>query len=104
VTQLAFQRFLALLKDIPGQDLLRIKGIFNFQDCEKPMVFHAVQHIFHPLVALPEWPLSEDHHQKKVTQLVFITHDMTKETLDTLIGRAFASTHTVNTPASLKVA
>lgn len=104
VTQLAFQRFLALLKDIPGQDLLRIKGIFNFQDCEKPMVFHAVQHIFHPLVALPEWPLSKDHHQKKVTQLVFITHDMTKETLDTLIGRAFASTHTVNTPASLKVA
>lgn len=104
ITQDAFEEFLALLKEIQGQDLLRIKGIINFKDCEKPMVFHAVQHIFHPLIALPAWPSSEENHQNKLTQLVFITHDIAKETLDKLMERAFGNANTVNTQARLKVA
>ena len=58
--------------------LLRIKGVVNTVDRPgKPMVIHGVQHIFHPVEWLKEWP-DED----KSTRMVFITRDIKKTVIE----------------------
>ena len=83
-----FDTLIALLKSLNGLDLLRSKGIINFIEHAKPMAFHAVQHVFHPLMELHDWPSSD-----RRTYLVFITHNITKEILENLIERAFGIKH-----------
>ena len=39
-----------------GADLLRMKGIINIVGEERPAVIHGVQHIFHPVQWLENWP------------------------------------------------
>jgi G3E family GTPase len=56
---------------------LRIKGVLNIQGRDKPTVIHGVQHVFHPPVLLDAWP-DEDCRSR----LVFITHDVTKESVE----------------------
>jgi G3E family GTPase len=70
----AFSLFLDLLTAQRGADLLRVKGIVNIaEEPDRPMVFHAVQHVMHPPVTLEAWP-SDDHD----TRLVFIVRDLDK--------------------------
>ncbi|TWT05161.1 GTP-binding protein [Reyranella sp. CPCC 100927] len=59
-----------------GPDLLRIKGILNVSDSDKPVVVHGVQHVFHPPAVLEKWP-DEDHR----TRIVFITRDLPEATI-----------------------
>jgi len=68
--------WLELLSTYRGEDLLRVKGILNVRESEKPIVIHGVQHLFHPPVQLEAWP-SEDRR----TRIVFITRDMGPETV-----------------------
>ncbi|WP_343560684.1 CobW family GTP-binding protein [Kiloniella sp. b19] len=63
-----------MLITLYGSNLLRIKGILNIDGDEKPIVIHGVQHVFHPPVALENWP--DDDHRSK---LVFIVRDLKKE-------------------------
>ncbi|MEM8700187.1 MAG: GTP-binding protein [Pseudomonadota bacterium] len=64
-----FHRFLALLQNSAGQQLLRVKGIIASEDRpEEPLIVHAVQHTVSEPVRLPAWP-DADHR----TRLVFIT-------------------------------
>lgn len=103
ITPKAFNTFLELLKELQGHDLLRIKGIINLTDRVKPLVFHAVQHVFHPLIELPDWPdldisvqdknAPNKYVRDKRTHLVFITHNISRETLENLIERAFGNQH-----------
>ena len=72
--------WLELLATYRGEDLLRVKGILNVAESEKPVVIHGVQHLFHPPVQLPEWP-SEDRR----TRIVFITRDMSRETVASML-------------------
>ncbi len=60
-----------------GGKILRIKGILNIEGNDHPMAMHGVQHILHPLTSLPGWP-DKDRHSK----IVFITHDMERETAE----------------------
>ncbi len=63
-----------------GADFLRVKGIINVVDFDRPVVIHGVQHIFHPAVTLKEWP-SEDRRSR----IVFIARDIDEAALrDTL--------------------
>jgi G3E family GTPase len=62
-----------------GADLLRMKGILNLTDEERPVVVHGVQHVFHPPAGLQAWP-DGDHRSK----LVFITRDIPRSTLEQL--------------------
>ncbi|MDP3959539.1 MAG: GTP-binding protein [Pseudorhodobacter sp.] len=39
-----------------GPDLLRLKGIVAEQDCDRPTVWHVVQHLVSPPLRLPRWP------------------------------------------------
>jgi G3E family GTPase len=70
-----------------GEDLLRVKGILNIAGRNEPIVVQAVQRLFHPPIALPEWP-SRDRR----SQIVFITRGLSREfvceVFDTIRGRA----------------
>lgn len=60
-----------MLITLYGQQILRIKGILSIAGEEKPLVIHAVQHVFHPPVELPAWP-NDDHRSR----IVFIVRDL----------------------------
>ncbi len=66
-----FEEWLNLLMGTRGPDLLRVKGIVALAGSDRPHVVHAVQHLIHPLVALPHWP--DDDRR---TRIVFITRDL----------------------------
>lgn len=63
-----------------GENLLRIKGIVHAVESDKPLVIHGVQHVFHPPVPLPDWPDS-DHR----TRIVFITRDLDRQAVQSLL-------------------
>lgn len=63
-----FHRFLALLQNSAGPQLLRVKGIIASKDRpEEPLIVHAVQHSVSDPVRLPAWPDGD-----RRTRLVFI--------------------------------
>jgi len=68
-----------------GENLLRVKGIVNAQESEVPLIIHGVQHLFHPVVPLPAWP--DDDHR---TRIVFITRDLPKQAVESLLAHALA--------------
>ncbi|WP_282611364.1 GTP-binding protein [Pelagibius sp. Alg239-R121] len=72
----ALDHWLEALLLLRGADFLRIKGLINVVDLDGPVVIHGVQHIFHPAVALKEWP-SED----RSSRIVFITRDIDESVL-----------------------
>lgn len=66
-----FESCLAALLLFKGSDLLRVKGIVNVLGMDRPIVFHGVQHVFHPPEILNQWP-DEDHR----TRIVFIAQNL----------------------------
>ena len=78
VDKSAFSFFLDTLRESAGADLLRVKGIVNLGEGEPPVAIHGVQHVFHPPKWLDAWP-DEDRR----TKLVFITHNISKEQVET---------------------
>jgi len=76
----AFQGWLQRLQALRGSDLLRLKGIVNLADGEdRPLVIHAVQHVFHPPVRLEAWPSTD-----RRTRVVLIMRDMDETTVRAL--------------------
>jgi G3E family GTPase len=72
-----FHMFIDLLRSLHGPNLLRLKGIVQLAEApEKPIVIHAVQHVFHPFNQLARWP--DDDRR---TRLVFITRDLPEQTI-----------------------
>jgi G3E family GTPase len=73
----AFHMFLDLLRSLHGPNLLRLKGIVKLAETPgRPVVIHAVQHVFHPFSQLERWP--DDDHR---TRIVFITRDIPERTV-----------------------
>jgi len=72
--------WLELMTTYRGDDLLRVKGLLNVAESDKPVVVHGVQHMFHPPVQLPEWP-SEDRRSR----LVFITRDLDRSVVESML-------------------
>ena len=64
-----------------GENLLRIKGIVNARESEKPLAIHGVQHVFHPPAPLEGWP-DDDH----TTRIVFITRDMDRHVIEQMLS------------------
>jgi G3E family GTPase len=81
VTGAMMARFLEVLVASFGEKMLRVKGILNIAGHpDRPAVIHGVQHVFHPLQWLDRWP-SDDRR----TRLVFITRDVERETVETIL-------------------
>ena len=75
VTFHGLQVWMGLLGEVQGPNLLRIKGIVNVAG--RPIVIQAVQHMFHPLSELPDWP--DDDRRSRI---VFITRDVPRERIE----------------------
>jgi G3E family GTPase len=73
-----------VLISLKGENLLRVKGIVNAEGCERPLILHGVQHLFHDPIMLPSWP--DDDRR---TRIVFITRDLSQEAIQALLDRAF---------------
>ncbi|UCH72762.1 MAG: GTP-binding protein [Rhodospirillales bacterium] len=67
--------WLDLLASYQGPNLLRVKGLLNVAG--RPVLVHAVQHLFHPPETLDAWP--DDDHRSRI---VFITHGIGREEID----------------------
>jgi G3E family GTPase len=77
---------LALLTELRGTDLLRVKGLAAVEGCRGPVVVHAVQHVLHRPLELEAWP-DED----RATRLVFITRNgLGREQVEPLLRAALA--------------
>jgi len=76
---------LELLASSRGDNLLRVKGIVNARESERPLAIHGVQHIFHPPAELPDWP--DDDRR---TRIVFITRDLAPAAVLDLLGGILA--------------
>lgn len=66
-----FDQWFDLLTTLNGVNMLRVKGIINMRELDRPLVIHGVQHIWHPPEVLREWP-TEDRRSR----IVFILRDM----------------------------
>ncbi|WP_026986610.1 CobW family GTP-binding protein [Fodinicurvata fenggangensis] len=81
VSVAGFTLFLELLVANRGPDILRVKGIVNIEEKpEKPAVIHGVQHLFHPVVWMDDWPDAD-----RSTRLVFITRDVSQQWIEKLL-------------------
>jgi len=67
-----------------GEALLRVKGLLNLQGGDRPVVLHAVQHVFHPTVQLTGWPHGDDRRSR----IVFILRDLPRAAVEDSL-RAF---------------
>ncbi|MBM3620101.1 MAG: GTP-binding protein [Alphaproteobacteria bacterium] len=72
----AFDGWLEALLVLRGPDILRVKGIVNIRNLKGPLVFHGVQHVFHPPIMLKKWPGGD-----RRTRIVFIVRDMSESGL-----------------------
>lgn len=67
----AFQDWLETLLATQGANMLRMKGILDVQDVDRPVAVHGVQHVFHPPATLPGWDGLD-----RVSRMVFITRGL----------------------------
>ena len=71
---MAVSDWLAYLRNTRGEDLLLVKGILNLSGERTPIAIHGVHHVFHPPVALPEWPDAD-----RRSRIVFITRGVARQ-------------------------
>ncbi len=83
-TQLS--RWLVLLGELGGDDLLRVKGLVDVAGRPGPAVVHGVQRLVHVPTVLDAWP-SEDRR----TRIVCITHDIDRARIEGLLEVACAA-------------
>ncbi|MBM3515481.1 MAG: GTP-binding protein [Alphaproteobacteria bacterium] len=80
IERMRLQFFTQLLGLMRGPDLLRVKGIIDVAERPgEPAVIHGVQHVFHPITWLKQWP-SDDRR----TRIVFIVRDIERHQIDEL--------------------
>jgi G3E family GTPase len=76
-----FEQTMAVLTELRGPDLLRVKGLIAIEECRGPVVVHFVQHVAHPPVELEDWP--DDDRRSR---LVFVTRSLRREAVEQLFA------------------
>ncbi len=79
----ALQDWLTSLTSLRGADLLRVKGIVNVAERDRPVVLHGVQHVFHPPCLLPAWP-----DDGRDTRIVCITRGLNETDMSNALDAA----------------
>lgn len=78
--------FLELLRATHGEKLLRLKGIVRLaEEPDQPVVLHAVQHVLHPPVRLPQWP-DDDRRSRLVCVARDLDPSVVQRLLDAFLG------------------
>ena len=81
---MAFQDWLETLLATQGASMLRVKGVLDVKDVDRPIAVHGVQHVFHPPAALPSWDGLE-----RVSRLVFITQNLGETAVRATFAQSF---------------
>lgn len=92
----AFSDWLRTLRIRRGDNLLRIKGILNLTEEDRPVAIHGVHHILHPPTSLREWPWPD-----RKSRIVFVTCDLERSEIEAGLETALAartSSSAVNAP------
>ena len=76
-----FDSWLEMLVTFNGVNVLRVKGIINLAELEKPLVIHGVQHIWHPPEILENWPGDD-----RSSRIVFILRDLEETELRDMLA------------------
>lgn len=95
ISSTAFTFFLDMLAAKAGENLLRVKGIVNIKDENRAAVIHGVQHIFHPVKWLDEWPDND-----KRTRMVFITRDIPQEEVEDIFNILLSTVNSTSEESS----
>ncbi len=82
----ALATWLDMITATRGDSLLRVKGLLNLAGEDRPVVLHAVQHVFHPTVQLAAWPDGDDRRSR----IVFIVRDLPRAAIEASLA-AFLS-------------
>jgi G3E family GTPase len=70
--------WLEVLSATRGDSVLRIKGILDLQDQDRPVIVHGVQGTWHRPTLLPAWP----EGQPRRSSLVFILRDLPRQVIE----------------------
>lgn len=84
----ALQDWLTSLTSLRGADLLRVKGIVNVAERDRPVVLHGVQHVFHPPAMLDSWPDAD-----RRTRIVCIARGLAEADLSNALDAAIENRH-----------
>lgn len=68
IDALALLSAISLVQQQYGDSILRIKGIINITNQQKPVVIHGVQGNLYPLTELDDWP--DDDHTSRIVFIV----------------------------------
>jgi G3E family GTPase len=71
---------LEMLSAFRAKQLLRMKAIVHVRGRDRPVVLHAVQHVFYPPAELPAWPDAD-----RRSRFVFITDGLAEEFVKKLL-------------------
>jgi G3E family GTPase len=74
----ALAMWLEMLVASKGEHLLRMKGILNLRDHNRPVAIHVVRHLIHPPAKLLAWPADDP----RTSRLVFITRDLPRSVIE----------------------
>jgi G3E family GTPase len=71
VSPVVFDLWLESLMAGAAENILRLKGVIHIEGLDHPFALHAVQHIVHPPVPLPDWPRGD-----RISRIVVIGRDL----------------------------
>ena len=80
-----FSDGLALLLQVYGARILRIKGLLNVAGDPLPRVLQCVQHSVYPPTSLPAWPDTPPYDDRR-SRLVFIVRDLAQGEVVSILG------------------
>jgi G3E family GTPase len=80
-----FSDGLALLLQVYGGRILRIKGLLNVEGDPLPRVLQCVQHSVYPPASLVAWPDTPPCNDRR-SRLVFIVRDLAQEEVVSILG------------------
>jgi G3E family GTPase len=74
----ALAMWLEMLVASRGENLLRVKGILNLKDQDRPVAIHAVRHLMHRPMKLAAWQDGDP----RTSRMVFITRDLPRSVIE----------------------
>ena len=82
---LGFSEGLALLLQVYGERILRLKGLLNVVGDPLPRIVQCVQHVAYPPASLPAWPETGPYADRR-SRLVLIVRALPRQEVENILG------------------